>query len=540
MPIDHAERLKKLSPVKRALLLKASREKVARLELPKSIPRRVIQNGSPLSFAQQRLWFIDQLEPNTPFYNIPLVLHLSGYLNVEVLERTLTEIARRHEVLRTTFVLQGDKPVQIIAPPEEIVLRLIDLSQLEEQQREAQVRLLADEEARRPFDLSHGPLWRTSLLRLGEGGHVALFTMHHVVSDAWSMKVLVDEVATLYTAYLKGEGSPLPELEIQYADYACWQRQYLTDSVLEKHLAYWKKELAGNLPVLDLPPDYPRPSGPSHRGAAKSFSLPAELSQSLRDLSNREGVTLFMLLLAAFNTLLYRYTGQDDIIIGVAIANRNRTAIEPLIGFFVNMLPMRTDLSGDPRFSELLGRVKEVALGGYAHQDIPFEKLVEEIQPEGAMRQMPLFRVAFGVQNAPWEDLKLCGIEVKPVIAEQTWVRFDLTLWMTESIKEIQVLWTYSKDLFEEKTVIRMHNHFEALLFNIVDRPDARLTTIDISSRSGADLKPTEPSSREDSNIEKPMLVKRRGIDLSAEPNEEYTGKNPSNFISRTEDGSNG
>jgi Condensation domain len=540
MPIDHAERLKKLSPVKRALLLKASWEKVARLELSKSIPRRVIQNGSPLSFAQQRLWFIDQLEPNTPFYNIPLVLHLSGYLNVEVLERTLAEIARRHEVLRTTFVLQGDKPVQIIAPPEEIVLRLIDLSQLEEQQREAQVRLLADEEARRPFDLSHGPLWRASLLRLGEGAHVALFTMHHVVSDAWSMKVLVDEVATLYTAYLRGEGSPLPELEIQYADYACWQRQYLTDSVLEKHLAYWKKQLAGKLPVLDLPPDYPRPSDPSHRGAAKSFSLPAELSQSLRDLSNREGVTPFMLLLAAFNTLLYRYTGQDDIIIGAAIANRNRTAIEPLIGFFVNMLPIRTDLSGDPRFSELLGRVKEVALGGYAHQDIPFEKLVEEIQPEGAMRQMPLFRVAFGVQNAPWEDLKLCGIEVKPVIAEQTWVRFDLTLWMTESIKEIQVLWTYSKDLFEEKTVIRMHNHFEALLFNIVDRPDARLTTIDISSRPGTGLKHTEPGSREDSNIEKPMLVKRRGIDLSAELNEEYTGKNPSNSISRTEGGSNG
>jgi hypothetical protein len=540
MPIDHAERLKKLSPVKRALLLKASREKVARLELSKSIPRRVIQNGSPLSFAQQRLWFIDQLEPNTPFYNIPLVLHLSGYLNVEVLERTLAEIARRHEVLRTTFVLQGDKPVQIIAPPEEIVLRLIDLSQLEEQQREAQVRLLADEEARRPFDLSHGPLWRASLLRLGEGAHVALFTMHHVVSDAWSMKVLVDEVATLYTAYLRGEGSPLPELEIQYADYACWQRQYLTDSVLEKHLAYWKKQLAGKLPVLDLPPDYPRPSDPSHRGAAKSFSLPAELSQSLRDLSNREGVTPFMLLLAAFNTLLYRYTGQDDIIIGAAIANRNRTAIEPLIGFFVNMLPIRTDLSGDPRFSELLGRVKEVALGGYAHQDIPFEKLVEEIQPEGAMRQMPLFRVAFGVQNAPWEDLKLCGIEVKPVIAEQTWVRFDLTLWMTESIKEIQVLWTYSKDLFEEKTVIRMHDHFEVLLFNIVDRPDARLTTIDISSRPGTGLKHTEPGSREDSNIEKPMLVKRRGIDLSAELNEEYTGKNPSNSISRTEGGSNG
>jgi non-ribosomal peptide synthetase component F len=267
--------------------------------------------------------------------------------------------------------------------------------------------------------------------------------------------------------------------------------------------------------VLDLPGDRPRPLVPSYRGAAISCSLPAELSQSLKALSRRQGVTIFMTLLAAFKTLLYRYTTQEDIIVGIGVANRIRAEIEPLIGFFVNMLPMRTDLGGDPRFSELLRRVKEAALGGYANQNIPFEKLVEEIRPEAVAKQMPLFNIVFGVQNAPRRDLKLKGIKIRPMIAEQDGAWFDLTLWVTESRDGMEVRWTYSKDLFEEKTVTCMHRHFETLLFNIVDRPDARLTTLEISSRPETVLGPEEQDDREDIDIRNTFLGKRRSINLS-------------------------
>jgi len=342
--------------------------------------------------------------------------------------------------------------------------------------------------------------------------------MHHIASDAWSMGVLAREVCALYHAFNEGEASPLPELKIQYADYAYWQRQYLRGSALEKHLAYWRKQLGGKLPVMDLPTDYPRPSIPSYRGSTKSFLLPVELSQSLKGLIRREGVTLFMLLLAAFKTLLYKYTAQEDIIIGTSAENRNRTEIEPLIGFFVNTLPMRTSLSGNPTFRELLKRVKEVALGGYAHQDLPFEKLVEEIRPERAVRQMPLFNVVFGVQNAPREDLRLQGLEIKPVVAEWEGSRFDLTIWITEGREQIQASWIYSEDLFKADTVVHMHDHFEFLLSGIVDRPDTRLTNLDISPEMRISPNPQGPGDRDDLDIEEPLPIKRRGINLITKP----------------------
>jgi amino acid adenylation domain-containing protein len=472
----------------------------------------------PLSFAQQRLWFIDQLEPGNSVYICLKALRMEGRLNLEALESAINEIVRRHEALRTRIEVEEGEPVQVIDEWQPRNLEVEDLRRLGAEEREEEVRRKVREEARTGFDLRLGPLIRIKVLKLGEEDHVVLCTMHHIVSDAWSMGVLAREICALYQLMNEGKGSPLPELAIQYADYACWQRQYLTGAILERHLAYWKKQLSGKLPELDLPTDYPRPSIPSYRGATKSFLLSAELSQSLRSLIRREGVTLYMLLLAAFKTLLYRYTAQEDIIIGTSAENRNRAEIEPLIGFFVNTLPMRTDLSGNPTFRELLKRVKDVALGGYAHQDLPFEKLVEEIQPERSVRQMPLFNVAFGVQNAPREDLKLRGIEVKPVVAEQEGARFDLALWITEDHQQMQVSWIYSKDLFEAETVIHMHDHFETLLSSIVDRPDARLTNLDISPWAKIAPNSQGPGDREDSDIEEPKSIKRRGISLFTEP----------------------
>ena len=394
----------------------------------------------------------------------------------------------------------------------------IDLTNWTPQEREEGVERIIREDARAGFDLRQGPLVRMKVLRLGSEDHVVLFTIHHIVSDAWSMGVLVREVCELYDAISKGKDSPLPELEIQYSDYAYWQRQYLVETVMEERLAYWKKQLGGRPSALDLPVDHPRPLVPSYRGATRSFSLSAELSQLLRALIRQEGVTLFMALLAAFKTLLYKYTGQKDIIVGTSASNRNRAEIEPLIGYFFDTLPMRTDLSGNPKFRELLRRVKEAALGGYTHQDLPFEMLIEEIQPERSVRQIPLFNVAFGLQNAFRGDLKLEGLKISSMITEQEWARFDLSIWITEDVEEIQVSWIYSQDLFEEETISGMHGHFETLLFSIVDEPDARLNSLNISFEDGAGLTHQEQGDWEDLEAEKPISIKRKGINLSTEP----------------------
>jgi amino acid adenylation domain-containing protein len=473
------------------------------------------EGGIPLSFAQQRLWFIDQLEPGNRVYNVPGAVRLEGQLKLKVLEEVINEIVRRHEVLRTRIEVVGGEPVQVIEEWQPRKLARTDLTHLTPNERDIEVHGIMQREAATGFDLSRGPLLRVKVLKLGRKDHVVLFTMHHIVSDGWSMGVLVKEVCELYQALSEGRNSPLPELEIQYADYAYWQRQYLTGAVLERHLDYWKRQFYGRLSVLNLPTDHTRPEVPSHRGAATSFSLPVELSESLRRLSKREGVTLFMTLLAAFKTLLYKYTEQEDIIVGVAVANRNQTRIEPLIGFFVNMLPLRTDFGGNPRFVELLGRVKEVALGGYAHQDVPFERLVEEIQPERSASGMPLFNVAFGIHNAPGEGLKLKGINIRPMTPEQEVATLDLTLWVTEGPGGMRFRWTYSRDLFEARTIKRMHNHFENLLFNIAARPDARLTALEVSPEAGSRPDSKQQRGRDSSAAHQLGSIKRRGIDLS-------------------------
>ncbi|MGH7828765.1 MAG: condensation domain-containing protein, partial [Candidatus Binatia bacterium] len=336
-------------------------------DLPMS--RAHAQEKVPLSFAQQRLWFLDQYEPGSSVYNIPSALRLKGALNVPALERSLSEIVRRHEALRTTFAVIDGEPFQVIAPALPVSLPIVDLTDRPGSEREKEAQTIAAEHAQKPFDLSQGPLLRVFLLHLGEDDHILLLTMHHIVSDGWSRGVLYRELSVLYEAYTQGKPSPLAELPIQYADFAFWQRQWLQGEVLENQLLYWKKQLEGAPALLNLPTDRPRPAVQSYRGGSRSIELSQELTQGLKALSAQEGVTLFMTLLAAFQTLLHRYTGQNDIVVGSPIANRNRAEIEGLIGFFVNTLVMRTDLSGNPTFKELLTRVRETTLEAYTHQD---------------------------------------------------------------------------------------------------------------------------------------------------------------------------
>jgi amino acid adenylation domain-containing protein len=418
----------------------------------------------PLSFAQQRLWFLDQYEPNSFIYNIPSALRFKGALDVPALERTLNEIVRRHEVLRTTFSVVDGKPVQVIAPALTMSLPVRDLTDLPESERENEAQRLAMEQAREPFDLSQGPLLRVMLLRLGEDHHVLVLTMHHIVSDGWSRGVFYRELSLLYQAYIQSKPSPLPELPIQYGDFAVWQRQWLQGEVLESQLSYWKKQLQGAPALLNLPSDRPRPAVQSHRGASQSVELSEELTRSLKALSAQQGVTLFMTLLAAFLTLLHRYTGQSDIVIGSPIANRNRAEIESLIGFFVNTLVLRTDLSGDPTFQELLSRVRKTALGAYAHQDLPFEKLVEELHPERTLGHSPLFQVLFNFLESQNDRLSLQGLDASLFELPPLPAKFDLTLYAIQKPQRLLLMINYNIDLFDRASIDRMLGHFCHLL----------------------------------------------------------------------------
>src|ERR1041385_8710361 len=391
-----------------------------------------------------------------------MAVRLTGALNLGAFEQTLSEIVRRHESLRTRFVSVDGQPQQVIDEAQAISLTPIELSGLEEGEREA--RRLAKADAEQPFDLATGPLLRVQLLRLAEEDHVVLFTMHHIISDGWSFGVLVKEVAALYEAYAKGEASPLPELQIQYADYAAWQKEWLQGDVLEDQLSYWRRQLGGELSVLELPADRPRPAVQSYRGSWKSMSISEELTRQLKALSQREGCTLFMTLLAAFQLLLCRYSGQEDIVVGTPIANRTRAEIEPLIGFFINTLALRTDLSGNPIFSQLLKRVRELTLGGFAHQEIPFEKLVEELQPDRDVSRSPIFQVMFVLQNAPSAALQLRGLKLSPLGAENNTSKFDLSVSATERSGSLHLVCEYSTDLFEPQSIARLLRHYERVL----------------------------------------------------------------------------
>ncbi|MBD2120847.1 non-ribosomal peptide synthetase [Trichocoleus sp. FACHB-262] len=444
----------------------------------------------PLSFAQQRLWFLDQLVPENPFYNMPSAVRLSGHLHLKALEQAFAELVQRHETLRTRFAKVDGQPTQIITPTLPLSIPVTDLQSLDSSAQEETVRQIATEEAHCPFDLTVSPLLRVKLLQLEATEYLLLLNLHHIISDGWSLGVLMRELGALYTAFAEGQPSPLSELPIQYADFAHWQRQWLQGEVLESQLAYWRQQLQ-DLPVLNLPIDHPRPATQSYKGAIAPLALSPQLTQALEELSQKAGTTLFMTLLAAFQTLLFRYTGQTEVAVGSPIANRNRSEIEGLIGFFVNSLVLRTDLSGNPTFRELLERSREVALAAYAHQDVPFEKLVEELHPERDLSRNPLFQVAFALQNAPMAPLDLPGLTLSPWKLDVGTARFDLEFHVWEQAEGLSGLWdttkeglsgfvAYSTELFEPTAITRMIGHFQTLLEGIVANPDQGLSDLPI------------------------------------------------------------
>ncbi|HVG44527.1 MAG TPA: condensation domain-containing protein, partial [Longimicrobium sp.] len=389
-----------------------------RSELPPIEPA-AREGRLPLSFAQERLWFIDRLEPGSAVYNLPAVAWRPGSaLDQAALERALGEVVRRHEVLRTTFAEVDGSPVQVIAPFGGFSLPVEELSELGEADREAAFERRQGEETRRAFDLSAGPLFRAVLLRLGAEDHALLLSMHHIVSDGWSLGVLQREVGALYAAYREGRESPLPELAVQYADYAVWQREQLAGEVLDRQLSYWRERLAGAPELLELPTDHPRPAVQTYRGATVPVELSLELLEGLQALGRSEGATLYMVLLGAFQVLLSKYSGSEDVVVGSPIAGRTRKEVEELIGFFVNTLVLRTDLSGDPSFREVLRQAREVTLGAYEHQEVPFERLVAELQPERTLSHSPLFQVLLTLQNAGGGGAALPGLSVSTVEAE--------------------------------------------------------------------------------------------------------------------------
>ena len=472
-----------ISTIKRELLESLLREEGIELQRTQTIPRRETSDPPPLSFAQQRLWFLQQLDPRSAAYNVPRAVRLTGPLNVSALRQSLSEVVRRHEVLRTNFTTVDEQPVQIVHASRPVALPVFDLSDLPEAEREASIQALFTKETSRPFDLANDSLLRASLVRAGDEDHVILFTLHHIVSDGWSSGVLINELVALYDAYSHDRPSPLLELPVQYADYAVWQRQQLQGEALAEQLAYWGQKLRST-PVLELPADRPRPKAPGTRGASYPFALSKPLTDALNELSRREGTTLFMTLLAAFKVLLARYTGEEDISIGVPIAGRRQVETEQLIGFFINTLVMRTDLSGEPSFRELLGRVREVAVGAYAHQELPFERIVEELQPERNAGSQPFFNVMFVYQNMPASSSHpLRGLTMSEVeMSEETAVRSDIDFYLWEG-ETVRGSFVYSTDLFDESTIAQMSSRLVELLEEITRAPEVSVADLLASSK---------------------------------------------------------
>ncbi|MFB2976515.1 amino acid adenylation domain-containing protein [Microseira sp. BLCC-F43] len=447
-----------------------------KLELPPivCVPR---EGNLTLSFAQQRLWFANQLMPGNSAYNMPATLRVFGSLNVKALEQSLNEVIKRHESLRTTFIEVNGEPVQEIASTLSVTIPIVDLREFSEIDRIQKSQNLAIEEIRQPFALDKAPLLRVKLLQLGETDWVILFAMHHIISDAWSLGILIQEIANIYEAFCLGKPSPLPELSIQYADFAVWQRQCLQGKVLETQLAYWKQQLS-NLSILKLPTDRPRPAVQIFRGSKESLVISKTTTEALKTLSAKEGVTLFMTVLATFQILLHYRSGQDDIVIGTDVANRNHAETEGLIGFFINQLVLRTNLGGNPTFRELLGRVREVTLGAYAHQDLPFEKLVEAFNPKRDLSRTPLFQVKLVLQNAPIPPIEFSGITLQPQEIESGMTKFDLTLFISETEQGLMAVLEYDADLFNASTINGMLVHFERLFSSIVAQPNSRINDL--------------------------------------------------------------
>ncbi|BAT56666.1 amino acid adenylation domain-containing protein (plasmid) [Nostoc sp. NIES-3756] len=427
----------------------------------------------PLALAQEPLWFLDQLAPNNPFYNVPQAFRLHGYINITALKLSFQEIINRHEILRTTFTTVDGKPVQVIHPSPDFQLS-VDVEKADS------VWELVIKEARRPFDLTRDLLIRANLFRLSETEHILLINLHHIVCDGWSFSIFLQELGTLYTAFASGQISPLPNLPIQYADFAVWHRQWLEGEIREQQLAYWQQQLKGLPPILPLPTDYPRPAVSSYQGARHFLNLSESLTQQLKELSRREGTTLFMTLLAALDTLLFHYTGQVDIAIGSLFANRHHPELENMLGFFTNTIVLRTDLSGLPSFRQLLQRVREVTLGAYTHQDLPFEELVRTLQPDRDLNQNSLVQVVFNLQNTPASPWQVPNLALTHLSLDNKTVKFDLFLELTETPTGLTGYFEYSTDLFTASTITRMADHLQKLLTQIVANPEQRISDISL------------------------------------------------------------
>ncbi|MCA1615720.1 MAG: amino acid adenylation domain-containing protein [Acidobacteria bacterium] len=445
----------------------------------------------PLSYAQQRLWFLDQFEPEgRAAFNLPSPVRLRGALNAAALTQALSEIVRRHEALRTTFPTVGGEPAQSVAPRLTLNVPVFDLCGLDETSREREATRLAAEEARRPFDLAEGPLLRAALVRLGPEEHRLLLTMHHIISDGWSVSVFARELAALYKAYAAGTPSPLADLPIQYADYSSWQREWLRGEVLDSQLDYWKRHLAAAPPATELPLDHPRPRARTYRGANTSLTLPEELARLIRELSRAEGGTLYMTLLAAFKVLLSRYTGRADVLVGSPVANRHRSETEDLIGFFVNTLVLRTEVSGELSFRELLGRVRETTLTAFAHQDLPFERLIEEVQPERHLSHTPFFQVFFNMLNLPATSFRLAGLELAVMPPPEASAKFDLTLYVTDEGAGLRLDLVYNADLFGRPRMAELLRQLAHLLGQAVADPSASVAQYSLLTPAAAALLP--------------------------------------------------
>ena len=503
---DVSSRIASLTPQERAALVMQRKRKAQAAEkvVERAIEPRRNRNEAPLSFAQQRLWFLYQLDPGSAAYHVPVYYRLKGTLNVDALKRSVNEIVRRHEVLRTVFDERNNTPVQIVLSSLHIDLPTFDLTTHSRSEADLEVKRLIESETAQPFSLRDGPLLRVLLIRLPEDEHGLLLIMHHIVTDGWSIDVFISELTSLYEAFCAGKPSPLAELPLQYGDFAAWQRESITGEKLAQQLAYWKRQLGGDLPVLELPADHPRPLQVTHAGADEFFDVTQNLTEKLNELSRSEGSTLFMALFAAFLTLLHRYTGQADILLGTGIAGRNHAQIEPLIGFFINNVVLRTDLSGNPTFRELLRRAREVALGAYEHQDVPFEKLVEELQPERDQSRQPFFQVMFNVQSAQVGEPEAAGLKMTPEdIGNQ--IRFDLEfhLWIVPEGLAGPLI--YNTDLFERATIVRMLGHFQMLLEGIAANPDARLSDLPLLTKE--ETAQAREWSRSESEYERDLCV---------------------------------
>jgi len=445
-------------------------QQIPKETLIQSVPR---DSELPLSFSQERLWLLDHLTSGSPMYNLTTAVRLTGALNVPALEQSFSEVMRRHEILRTTFDLVGSHPVQVIHAAEALHLHPQDFT------RESEALRAVSEESQKPFDLTNGPLIRISLLRLAPDDHMLVVVVHHIVSDAWSTGLMIREVAVLYNAFSQGNSSPLSELPIQYADFAYWQRQQ--EEEMRDQLSYWKRQLNGAPPVLNLPSARPRPERQTFRGARQSFTWTADLTGSLRALSRQENVTLFMILVAAFKTLVYRMTEQTDILIGVPTAGRNRAETEGLIGCFINTLVFRTELSGNPSFIELLQRVRGTTLAAYEHQEVPFELLVEALHLERNLSYMPLVQVLFDFINIPPSEIpQLPGLSARPLEGSMQTAKQDLIIDIYEVDERLSGSVEYNTDLFEPSAITSLLSSYETLLRNIVDQPHARLLDLSL------------------------------------------------------------